>query len=243
MINVLSKCAAVVILLLMSSLVAWGQDFPKAELAGGYAYVRVGGNDYNGFQSAATYNFNKWVGITGEIDGLYLDPNNQFFRGFAVILPLNAPFIKETLGTPRNIFTLMGGPKFTYRNKSRFTPFAQALIGARRVEQFRLTFLTVPKDTGGIILGSPKQQFDLNTRFENLANRSLAVDIGGGLDIRLNKHFSLRGQTDYLFLSNFKTSMFDFSTRRILDADTKVIVNKTQNAFKAGVGLVYTFGK
>lgn len=54
-----------------------GQDYPKAEVYGGYSYVRVGTNFHvdaqnaNGWESSISGNFNKWFAVEGSVSGFY----------------------------------------------------------------------------------------------------------------------------------------------------------------------------
>src|SRR5713226_3057887 len=43
------------------------QDYPKAEVFGGYQYIRVsGGTNCQGFGGAAAGNVNNWLGVAGD---------------------------------------------------------------------------------------------------------------------------------------------------------------------------------
>jgi hypothetical protein len=71
-----------------------------------------------------------------------------------------------------NMYTFLAGPKYSFRNATRFTPFSQLLLGAAHT------------DSGTYL--EPNQ-----TEF--------AMTIGAGFDVRLNHRFSLRPlQADYL---------------------------------------------
>jgi hypothetical protein len=60
---------------------------------------------------------------------------------------------------------------------------------------------------------------------------SLAILLGGGVDVKLNKHFSLRlAQADWVYYSKlWAVSGVPFGTSRV-------------GTFKVATGLVYTFG-
>jgi hypothetical protein len=59
--------------------VGLGQDFPKAEVYGGYSYVNIDTNgltsrqNANGWEAAVSGNFNKWFAVEGDVSGYY-DP-------------------------------------------------------------------------------------------------------------------------------------------------------------------------
>jgi hypothetical protein len=85
---------------------AFSQETPKAEFSTSYSYLRLGGgngiNQQGGSVSIAG-NLNQWFGIVGDFGA---------YRG-------------EGLGT----FTFLVGPRFSARNSSGVTPFAQVLFG------------------------------------------------------------------------------------------------------------------
>jgi len=53
------------------------QEYPKAEVYGGYSYVRVGTNFHvdaqnaNGWEASVSGNFNKWFAVEGSVGGFY----------------------------------------------------------------------------------------------------------------------------------------------------------------------------
>ena len=94
---------------------------PKAEVFGGYSYVRVnpGGGDnginLNGWNASVTGNLNDWFGITADFGGSYGSPN---VGGTQV---------------DTNAHTFLFGPRIKARG-DKVEPFAHALFGAARVE-------------------------------------------------------------------------------------------------------------
>lgn len=77
---------------------------PKAEVFGGYSYLRLYGFNNHGGTGAVTVNANKWFGITGEFSGYAAEDDFD------------------------NNFLVVGGPKFTYR-RGAVTPFVHILAG------------------------------------------------------------------------------------------------------------------
>jgi opacity protein-like surface antigen len=75
-------------------------------------------------------------------------------------------------------YTLLGGPRFNWRNSSPFLPYAHALFGVTRYHaDFRNDDFTCP-DT---------------------SETAFAMALGGGLDIRANHRIDIRAiQVDYL---------------------------------------------
>ncbi|MHB8413063.1 MAG: outer membrane beta-barrel protein [Candidatus Acidiferrales bacterium] len=69
------KFFGLVVLLISFALPAVAQNTPKLEVFGGYQYLHFdlsGGTlNMNGFDASATYNFNRWLGMTADVGGLY----------------------------------------------------------------------------------------------------------------------------------------------------------------------------
>ncbi len=92
------------------------QDVPKAEVFGGYSYLRTGGQGFNGFHAQVTGNRNEWFGLTGELSGQ--------FAGQSV----NVPGVGSTSAHVRT-YVFLFGPTVSYREKDKFVPFAHLLAG------------------------------------------------------------------------------------------------------------------
>ncbi len=102
------KFVSMIFLLGLVSLAAAAQDFPKAEVFGGYQYTRFdGGVNANGWNGAATANFKSWLGVTGDFSGAYDTVSGVSLRNY----------------------TYTFGPTISMRAAGNFTPFAHALFG------------------------------------------------------------------------------------------------------------------
>src|SRR5215471_2386302 len=99
-------------LFLLLTIPAAAQDFPKAEVFGGYSYFHANilgtGFNFHGGSGSIAFNLNHWLAIVGDVGGYH---NGDF-------------------GISTNVITYLFGPKFSYRRAGRITPFAQALFGA-----------------------------------------------------------------------------------------------------------------
>ena len=150
------------VLLLAMPVFAQGQDAPKAELFGGYSYLRADdandGLDIHGWNASFAANLNKWVGLAADFSGHY---------GDATLVPGT----KADLNM--HIFTV--GPRFSYRGNDRVTPFAHVLVGAARVDSSYLSRLGKIKNsdsTFALVLGGG---LDINAN-KNLAFRLFQAD-------------------------------------------------------------------
>jgi opacity protein-like surface antigen len=123
---------------------------PAGDLAVSYSFLRQGitdGINANGGTVAVAGNLKPWVGIVGEFGGYHASP---FGVGF-------------------NTVTYLFGPRFSYRSRSRVTPFAQVLAGGARFS------------SDGI--GSMN---------------NFAYSVGGGVDFGLTRRLAFRPQFDYI---------------------------------------------
>ena len=98
-----------------------------------------------------------------------------------------------------NVFTVMFGPRISWRDHDRFTPFLQVLGGMARADEVTLTACNVP-----ILACIP---LPTETAF--------AMTAGGGLDYKLNHRFALRLlQAEYLLTLKGGTLLGKRSRRR-----------------------------
>ena len=113
------KLFFVAALLLILPLAAQAQDAPKAEIFGGYSYLRADddadGQDLHGWNASAAINFAKYAGIVADFSGHY----------DTITL---APGARADLSA----YLFLVGPRFTYREHKVLEPFGHVLLGAAR---------------------------------------------------------------------------------------------------------------
>lgn len=155
------------------------RDTPKAELFLGYSYLRAvptlaEGNRLvwlNGGSASIAFNLNRYLGIVGDFGG---------FRDSELLLSGTGGASSSTPNSSGSVFTYLIGPRLSFRNHSRITPFAQALFGAAHASEVNLSNCT----TGCTFLPSES---------------SFAMTAGGGLDVRVHRNFAIRiVQAEYL---------------------------------------------
>ncbi len=169
------KIIAVMIAVPMFALVAGATDVPKMETFLGYNYVRFNPNsdvfpsfNANGGGGQFVYNFNKWIGAAVDLGAV----TRGSFDNFNV---------------DATVINFVAGPRITYHNHSRFTPFGQVLFGgAYSTASAEVTLLGGAVIPPGTILPSPV------TARVNASNTGFAMMAGGGLDIKVSKHIALR---------------------------------------------------
>jgi opacity protein-like surface antigen len=146
---------------LLASSVAQAQEGRGMEVSGQYQYIRSypgGGAPAVGCQGAGgtfAINMNHWLGLVGDVGGCKVTG-----------LPT---------GASAHSINYLFGPRFSYRNYGRLTPYAQVLFGGAR-------------DTASA------------TGFPSASANSYAMTFGGGADFRLTPHLAFRAiQFEYLY--------------------------------------------
>jgi len=182
----MSKARIVIALLGTTMATASSQQIPKFDLFGGYSYGHISTGDFdqrhanlNGWDVSATYNLNRWLGITAEGSGLYGSKEISPPRSIIFVCsqaPCPQPINLPAVTLSQKIHTYSIGPRFYFRNHTRYTPFARALFG------------------GGYISDTTSVGSSGSTE----ANGASVWTAGGGVDIGLNSRVSLRTQTDFL---------------------------------------------
>ena len=143
--------------------VAHAQDTPVAEVAAGYSLLWVPQGytfTMNGGSGSVALNVNNWLGVVGDFGAYHASP-----------------------GVSLTAETYTFGPRFSYRQWDRFTPFAQLLVGGQHASAVTTGF------TG--------------------ASNAFAFAAGAGADFGLDRggRFALRPQLEYFgFRANGNTT-------------------------------------
>ena len=165
------------ILLAPSLLLAQEAAAPKAELFGGYSYLRNNSNGLNGWTGQGTVNLSRYFGITAQLDG-----NSRSAISFS-------PLPGVTASANQHFYDFLVGPTATARF-GKNAVFAHALFGAAHSSLG--AGVSLP------IIGGLSAPINSATGF--------AMDFGGGVDIGVTPRFAIRAlQIDYLHtqLSSF----------------------------------------
>jgi outer membrane protein OmpA-like peptidoglycan-associated protein len=182
---------------------------PRIDIFLGYSYLRAvpelaNGNrlvDLNGGSASIAFNLSRYFAMAADFGG-YDDTRLRLAGPGA-----NPPTVVDSGGSA---FTYLFGPRLSYRNRSRITPFAQVLFGAAHAGEVTLSGCT----------GSSCTPLPAQTAF--------ALTAGGGFDIRLARHISIRAiQAEYL--------MTRFS-------DPTAGAGNTQNDLRLSTGLLFRLG-
>ena len=203
---------------------AFAQEYDKVELSGNYSYAT--GNPanvlhhfaLNGGGGAFDYNFNRFFGLKWDMQGYGASTST-----FTNVSPINPLIVggtpaTTTIAASGNLFTYMGGPQFRLPTHT-FKPFGEFLIGGAHTNLYR----NLAHLAGGVAGATTTASSGVN-------NNAFAFAVGGGFDIRLSKHFSIRPfQMDYLF-TDFKDHLVPLG-------------NNHQNNWRYLAGINMTWGE
>jgi opacity protein-like surface antigen len=146
---------------LFASSFAQAQETRGMEISGQYQYVRIypgqGAPSASCQGAGGTFaaNVNRWIGLVGDV-------------GFCKVTGLPT-------GASAHDINYLFGPRFSYRNYGRLTPYAQVLFGGARA-------------TASV------------TGFPSTSVNSYAMTFGGGADLKLTPHLAFRAiQFEYLY--------------------------------------------
>lgn len=223
--------------LLLFACLANAQDYPKAEIFGGYSHVRVDtqelgplvtslcsdidaalpgscppgsvgvNNSFHGWDAAAEINVNRWFGVKADFSGHY---GKLITVSDPVQAGIDALGITNLPPTIRS-YSFLFGPVFSHR-RNNTRAFAHALFGVNKI------------DTGTIGLSS------VGLPDVSFSDDAFSMAFGGGVDVRVTDRFNVRlAQVDYVYTGH------DFS----LGAPG---VAAHQNNVRFSAGIVISFG-
>jgi opacity protein-like surface antigen len=207
----MKQFALLIITLIVTYATAFAQSDKKPEFFAGYSYESVNtGTSSSDFTATTTSLDNRF-----KLNGLNLSATGYFTKRLGVTADFSAHFDSrsDTFGSDVgqskfSLYNITGGPQLRFPSSSKFTPFAHALAGLAR-RNLTETF------TGG------------TTNFTD-HNTSFALNLGGGVDYKLNDRFAWRiGQVDYnpIFL-------------RSRTINSNIFPNRTLNGFRFSTGIV-----
>ncbi|HEY6384755.1 MAG TPA: outer membrane beta-barrel protein, partial [Candidatus Acidoferrum sp.] len=167
--------------------VAFAQDYPKIETAPAFMYIRMSPNLTNSFVvngqtitgsqgincagggGTIAYNLSSLVGIAADLGGCKV-----FSNAYGLGNTING-----------NLFTYLFGPRLTFRNSSKFEPFAELNFGGTRIA------LSCQSSASNCLTAVGGGTYSKN---------AFALTVGGGFQIKINKKVSLRlVQAEYLY--------------------------------------------
>jgi hypothetical protein len=204
----MNKKLLVVLMGALTALSLAAQEVPKAEVYLGYSLLRV-----NSATAVPAFTANGGVGALQFNVNKYLGFVSEF-GGYH-----NGNISDVQLDS--TAMTYLFGPRFTMNKEGKIAPFGEVMFGG----MYYTRSIAVP--AGAVVAGAD------NGRIANSSN-AFAMAVGGGLDIKIGRHFAFRPiQLDYL-LTRFPT-LFIPGIGSISD-------NKNQNNLRYSAGGVFLIG-
>ena len=172
------KLIVVLGFVLLLTMTAFAQDYPKFEVPVGFSFVNVHPNIQNftsfnvfGGGGGFVYNFSPLFGVKADFMGYTQGSGQKVFQ--------DGNLIGNVSG---NLFTYMFGPQIK-KHSGKFQPFGEALFGAAHTN----LDANICKLEGGCGSG-------------NGSNNGFAMEYGLGLDIPITKTIQFRPvEVDYLY--------------------------------------------
>ena len=139
-----------------------------------------------GVNASVTYYFNENVGIVADF---------AYHRKEADVSNSTNPiFFEDFTRTSRSRLSFLFGPQVKFNRKGRIQPFVRVMGGVVRQKNRSGLFFN---NSGGTNPGGTDNPFETVRLVDDTTNFALAF--GGGIDIRINKTFSIRAiQFDYI---------------------------------------------
>ena len=220
----------VVVLVLCFSALTVAQELPKAEIFGGYSYLRAdgGGDDTspsNGWEASVIFNINENVGVVIDGNGAYASFMDKGVENYLV--QVEQPVSGSTTGetelvtqvAQRDVYRKAGarslaltfGPRFTFRQHERFQPFYHAMIGIRHSSKDNFVkYVNIDAYT-------PEEMSEFfgndytEEKWISGVSDNFQMIFGGGMDIVLSKRISARAfQADYVLTREYGDFVPDF---------------------------------
>jgi opacity protein-like surface antigen len=164
-------------------LTAFGASAQRAELFGGYSYMRagylpiqpVGTVNLNGWDASIAYKPIRWIGLVADVGGTYGSA-----RSLGPLVGCPAVLCSGPNNVSTSSYTVLFGPRL-YVPIGRVTPFIHVMAGAVHVSN------------------SGETTNALTSALGTLTDTSVATALGGGLDFRVIPGLAIRvAQLDYI---------------------------------------------
>ena len=203
---------------LLFSMTAGAWNYPTWEAFAGYNFIRyspdspfVPSVNLNGGNGQIAYNFNKW--FSGVIDAGAATKGD--IGGFSRV------------GTTVAYFT--AGPRITFNRDGRFQPYAQVLLGGA---YWAASFpCSIPGGGSPFCLSNP---LILGPSRAVTNDWGFAMFAGGGVDVKVSKHFYIRPAEASYFLTHMSNPFTPFGLPN---------ESSTRNNFRYSGGIKVTWGE
>jgi opacity protein-like surface antigen len=218
--NFMRKIIVSLGLLALSTFTAFAQDVPRTEVFLGYTFTRANSDSnipafsMNGGSGQFVYNFNSWLGAVADF-GAVVNQQVGIYHG------------------DTTLSNYLFGPRYTVRKWSHVTPYFHMLFGgvygatSAEIRAFPITvptpYIFIP-GRGNVNL---RDNEAISARLTSNST-TFAYTLGGGLDVKVSKHVSIRP----IQLEWYKTNL-----QNLRFAD-----DNSQNNLRYSAGVNFTFG-
>jgi len=178
---------------------------------------------YKGFSTSFTYNTTSLLGLTASFrynsGDIFTFNESKKEDGYDV------KYLDEF---KKSRIDILAGPRFTFRNNSRVTPFVYTLAG--------LSHDKLSRDMDSSFKNNDTDSLPSKYEAGYLTHNSFGVALGGGLDVSINNKVAIRAiQADFFMANHPKYIEYIFNDDFKSDK-----VFKDVNLY---FGVVYSFGK
>lgn len=188
----LKRLFAVMGLCIAFSSAARTQEYPKAEVFGGYSYgnfgpviAGAGRTNLNGWNASVGVNLSRWFGLVSDFSGHY-GSSRATIPFLVPPIPCALPGCPIlTVSENDKYHNFLFGPQFSMRTK-KLTPFVHALFGGARLNRSGTETITPP-------LPALPSTFNFS-----MSAMNFAFGAGGGADYKFTDKLAWRVQADYL---------------------------------------------
>ena len=198
----MQKFVVLIAFLGLLSLPLMAQDYPKAEVFGGYSIENLGipDNALNSIQStlqdagATNVSTSKWL-KTGFIGSFTYNASSSFGIEGDVRWNRGNIITADISGVSASVrwtdLAVLGGPRITFGHSKAASPFVHALFGLDHAA-----------------LGATGSASGRSVSVGVSSDNNIGMALGGGLDLKVSKAFAIRViQSDYYFSRHYSTNL------------------------------------
>jgi opacity protein-like surface antigen len=233
-------------ILMIATIPAAAEEPPRFQIFGGYSYMHTpqkftinpiyvdlysmlgssdGGTHQNGWNVSLAANLTKNLALVADTSGHYSDRNVRADSGTST----SNTVIREAVKSSTHSFLF--GPRYTFWSDRKINPFGHALFGFSK--ENRDIAIRVTSQSGGVsatFLDS-----------DSLSDTSFAFAVGGGIDWRCSKHFSIR-----LLQADYVRAKKEFEYKPLFYANGsqwRMARDSMANNLRLSTGIVFNIGK
>jgi hypothetical protein len=244
--NAMRTLLVVLGILMITILPAAAEERPRFQVFGGYSYLHTpqkltinplfvdpysmrgsseGGTNQNGWNVSLSVNLTQNLALVADTSGHYSDRIIRIEYG----VPGSNNMVREVAESSTH--SVLFGPRINFLGDKKINPFGYALFGFSKMSRdltIRATY-----QSGGISVNFLDS--------DSLSDTSFAFAVGGGIDWRCSKLFSIR-----LLQADYVRAKREFSYKPLYYTGgnlTRIARDSMANNFRFSAGIVFNIGK